>query len=385
MERTFRQLHFCIQTLATIRACLTGIGGRHLMEMFTITFGYPAAPLEEHAPRRVRDGLCKMSVFHHVAWFEVFSNDCVDGLVMEKIVYCLCNEIQTLASNDVMQDCQGVFRFIPPVTSVTLPRQGTLKFCQLTFRLSIKAWIRDCFAIRGGEKVLRADIHTTSGFRHTRHRVWHINYDKSIPASSRLLQRDFFRVSDEWTVLTNWHFTELRHFQKVVTSVRFLYRFLTNAFVLPQTPCQRPDRFLIARVAFLFSAFLASAKEVLKRYVDTFDSGNLHILWVLAVMRVVLTQMCQMVNLVVKRDGYTPVFPHLGTHLEHVVLQFFLMIQFRKKPGLLCRLWICTVFKSSFHGCRVSRFYPLSSGREARYQEVTLDMLPNAIYIVYPI
>ena len=164
-------------------------------------------------------------------------------------------------------------------------------------------------------------------------------------------------------MLTNWHFTELRHFQKVVTSVRFLYRFLTNAFVLPQTPCQRPDRFLIARVSFLFSAFLASAKEVLEGFVDTFDSGNLHILGMLAVMRVVLTQMCQMVNLVIKRDGDTAVFPHLGTHLEHIVLQFFLMLEFRKQPSLLCRLWICTIFKSSFHGFHVSRFYPLFSGR----------------------
>ena len=385
MEYTLRQLHLSRQPLTAIRARLAGIVGRHLMEMFTVPLGYPAAPLEEHPPRCVRDGLCKVSVFHHVAWFEVFSNDCVDGLVVKKIVCCLCNKVQTLASNDIVQDSQCFFRLIPPAATILLPRQVTLKFCQLTFRLSIKAWIRDCFAIRGGEKVLRADIHTTSGLRHTRHRVWHINYDKNVPTASRLLQRDFFRVSDEWTVLTYGNVTEFRHFQQIVPRVCFLTRLLANAFVLPQTPCQRPDRFLIARVAFLFSAFLASAKEVLKRYVDTFDSGNLHILWVLAVMRVVLTQMCQMVDLIVKRDGDTAVFPHLRTHLEHVVLQFFLMPQFRKQPGLLCRLWIYTIFKGAFHGCRVSRFYPLYSGREARYREVTLYMLPNAIYILYPI
>ena len=367
MERTLRQLHFSLQTLATIRACLTGIVGRHLMEMFTVPLGYPTTPLKKHPPRCVRDRLCKVSVLNHVAWFEVFSNDCVDGLVVKKIVCCLCNKVQTLASNDIVQDSQCVFCFMPPVTSVTLPRQGTLKFCQLTFCCAVKSGVRYRLPIRGGKKVLRAYVYTTSGLRHTRHRVWHINYDKSIPASSRLFQRDFFRVSDEWTVLTDGNVTEFRHFQQIVPRVCFLTRLLTNAFVLPQTPSQRPNDFFVAWMAFFFSAFLTPTEVVLKRFVDTFDSGNLHILGVLAVMRVVLTQMCQMVNLVIKRDGYTAVFPHLRTHLEHVVLQFFLMPQFRKKPGLLCRLWICTVFKSSFHGCRVSRFYPLLSGRQARH------------------
>ena len=345
------------------------------MEMFTVSLGYPAAPLKEHTPRCVRDRFCKMSIFHHVTWLQGFSNNCINLLVMEEPICCLCNEIQTLASNDIVQDSQCFLCFIPPVTSVTLPRQGTLKFCQLTFRLSVKARqrysprfaglipLRYRLPIRGGEKVLRADIHTTSGFRDTRYCVWHINYDKNVPASSRLFQRDSFRVSDEWTVLADRHFTEFRHFQQVMSSVRFLYRVLTNTFLFPQTPSQRPNDFFVAWMPFFFSAFLTPTEVGLKRFVDTFDSRNLHILGVLAVMRVVLTQMCQMVNLVIKRDGDTAILPHLRTHLEHVVLQFFLMPQFRKKPGLLCRLWICTIFKGAFHASHVSRFYPLISGR----------------------
>ena len=367
MECTLRQLHFCIQTLATIRACLTGIVGRHLMEMFTVPLGYPVAPLKKHTPRCIRDGFCKMSVLHHVARLQGFSNNCINLLVMEEIVCCLCNKVKTLASNDIVQNGQGLLRLIPSVTAVLFPREITLVHAQLTFCCAVKSGVRYRLPIRGGKKVLRAYVYTTSRFWHTRYRVWHINYDKNVPASSRLFQRDFFRVSDEWTVLADRHFTEFGNIQKIVSRVCFLNGLLTNAFRLTETPCQRTDDFFVVRVAFLFSAFLTPTKEVLEGYVDTFDSGNLHILGMLTVMRVVLTQMCQMVNLVIKRDRDTAVFPHLRTHLEHVVLQFFLMPQFRKKPGLLCRLWICTVFKSSFHGCRVSRFYPLTSGREARH------------------
>ena len=197
MERTLRQLHFCIQTLATIRACLTGMVRWHLMEMFTVPLGYPVTPLKEHPPRRVRDRLCEVSIFHHVARLQVFSNNCVDGLVMEEIVCCLCNEIQTLTGNDIVQNGQGFLCFMPPVTSVTLPRQVTLEFNQPAFCCSVKSGIRYRLPIRGGKKVLRAYVYTTSRFWHTRYRVWHINYDKNVPASSRLLQRDSFRVSGE--------------------------------------------------------------------------------------------------------------------------------------------------------------------------------------------
>ncbi len=147
MERTLRQLHFCIQTLATIRACLTGIVGRHLMEMFTVPLGYPVAPLEEHTPRRIRDGFCKVSVLHHVARLQVFSNHGINLLVVEKIVCCLCNEVKTLAGNNIMKDSQCFLCLIPSVTSVSFTRQSTLQCRQLTFCLSIKAWIRDCFTI----------------------------------------------------------------------------------------------------------------------------------------------------------------------------------------------------------------------------------------------
>ena len=73
MEHTFRQLQFDRQFLTALRTRLTGILRWHLVEMFAIAFGYPIAPVKEHAPRCVRDGLGKIAVLNHVAGFEFLS------------------------------------------------------------------------------------------------------------------------------------------------------------------------------------------------------------------------------------------------------------------------------------------------------------------------
>ena len=163
----FRQLQFDFRFLATLRTRLARIVWQHLMEMLTITFCYPVAPVKEHPPRRIRDGLGKVSILYHVAWLEFLCNDSIKTFVMEKGVSRFRDKVKALACNNIGLLCQSIFCFIPPLALILLARQVAVKFDKFAFRLSIKARVGYLFTFRSRQKVLYAYIHTTSGFRDT--------------------------------------------------------------------------------------------------------------------------------------------------------------------------------------------------------------------------
>ena len=143
MEHTLRQLQFNFGFLATLRTGLAGIVWRHLMEVFTITFCDPVAPLKEHTPRRVRDGLGKVSVLYHVAWLEFLCNNSINPFVMEKGVSRFRDKVKTLAGDNIRLFCQCVFRLIPSLALILLARQVAVKFHEFAFSLSGKSegWV----------------------------------------------------------------------------------------------------------------------------------------------------------------------------------------------------------------------------------------------------
>ena len=167
MEQTFRQLQFDSGLLATLRTGLTRMVRWHLMEMFTITFGYPVAPLKEHTPSRVRDRLGEVSVLYHIARFKFLGNNGIKTFVMEKGVSRFRYKVKTLTGNNICLFCQCVFRLIPSSALILLARQVAVKFHEFAFRLSIKARVGYLLTFRSRQKVLYANIHTTSGFRDT--------------------------------------------------------------------------------------------------------------------------------------------------------------------------------------------------------------------------
>ena len=354
MEHAFRQLQFHRRFLTAFRTGLTRMVRWHLMEVFTITFCHPVAPVKEHTPSRVRDRLSKVSVLYHVAWLEFLRNNGIKFFVVKKFVDGFGDKVKALARNNIRLFCQCVFRFIPPSTPILLARKVAVKFYEFAFRLSVKARVRNGVAIGIREKLLCPNVYTTSRLRDTRHRIRHFANDKAIPAACRLFHRDLFRVSDKWTVHSDFDFTELRHFQPVKPCTCFTDRLLTDAFtrlnfVFSQTPRKRTDRTLKLRIPFLFRfRVFASAKEVINRRVYTFDCLNLHILWVLAIMRV-FAEFRKVVYLVILGHRDTAIIPHLRTHLEHVVLEFLLVFQLRKKPLLLRLCRIYRIFKGLFH------------------------------------
>ena len=325
------------------------------MEMLvSVAFSNPVAPVKEHTPSRVRDRLGKVSVLYHIARFESLCNNSIKTFVVEKGVSRFCDEVKTLAGDNIRLFCQCVFRLIPSSALVLLARQVAVKFHEFAFGLSVKARVGYLLAIRSRQKVLYAYIHTTSGFWDTGNRIRHFRNDKAIPPACRLFQRDLFRVSEEPTVLADFDFTEFRHFQAVIPRTCFTDRILTDTFTclkfgFAQRPRERTHRTLEARrtLLFLFRVF-TSAKEVFLRCVNTFDSGYLHILWVFGIMRV-FTEFRQMLFLVITRHRFTAIIPHLPTHLEHVVLELLLVFQLRKKPRLLGLCRIYRIFECAFH------------------------------------
>ena len=130
------------------------------------------------------------------------------------------------------------------------------------------------------------------------------------------------------------------------------------SFRLSQTPGERTDRSLIARVAFFIRTLFAPALKMLMCSVYAFEGLRLHILWMFGIVRGGSVKFRQMVDLIIKRHEFASIFPHLRTHLEHVVLELLLVFQRRKKPLLLQRRGICAVFKCAFH--RLSRFTSLT-------------------------
>ena len=84
MEQTFRQLQFDFGLLTAFRTGLTRVVWWHLMEMLTVAFSNPVAPVKEHTPSRVRDRLGKVSVLYHIARFKFLCDNRINPFVMEK-------------------------------------------------------------------------------------------------------------------------------------------------------------------------------------------------------------------------------------------------------------------------------------------------------------
>ena len=355
------------------------------MEVFAITFSNPVAPVKEHTPSRVRDRLGKVSVLYHIARFKFLCDNRIKTFVVEKGVSRFCDEVKTLAGDNIRLFCQCVFRLIPSSALVLLARQVAVKFHEFVFRLAIKARVGYLLTIRSRQKVLYAYIHTTSRLRNTGHRIRHFANDKAIPAACRLFQRDLFRVSDEPTVLADFDFTEFRNFQPIEPRTCFTDRGLADTFtrlkfVFAQGPRERTNRGLVTRVSLFLQSLLATALKMLMCCVNTFDRGYLHILRMLGIVRVRLTEFCQMVNLVITRHRFTAIIPHLRTHLEHVVLELLLVFQLRKKPRLLGLCRIYRIFECAFHNVFTSHaFNPVQVGRQTRNLAVTLELSANVI------
>ncbi len=353
------------------------------MEMLTIAFCNPVAPLKEHTPRRVRDGLGEVSVLYHIAWLKFLGNNRIKTFVMKEVIDGFCEKVKALAGNNIGLLRQCILRFIPPSAPILLSREGAVKFHKFTFGLAIKARIGYLFTIRSRQKIVCANVHTTSGFRNAFQRVRHFTNDKAIPAPRRLFQRDLFRISDERTVLADFDFTEFRHFQSVLPRTCFTNRGLTTAFVFSQTPRQRTDGTLKVRIPFFLRTLSAPATEVCVCRVNAFDCLYLHILRMLRIVRVRFTEFREMVDLVIQRYRLATILPHLRTHLKHIVLQLLLMSQLRKKPLLLQTCRIRTIFKSLFHKTiTYHAFNPYTVGRQTRHLAVTLYMSANVMHIL---
>ena len=249
MEHTLRQLQFD-RFLTAVRTGLACVMWWHLMEMFTIAFCHPVAPVKEHPPRRISNRLGKVAVLYHVTRLEFLSNNGIKTFVVEKPIGYLRHKVEPLTRHNIRLLRQCVLRFIPAFTPICLAREVAMKFHKFAFCLSIETRIGYLLAIRSRQKIVCPNVHPTRGFRHTLQHIRHFANDKAIPPPRRLFQRDRFRVSEKWTMLADFHFTKFRHFQKVISTACFTKRLLTNAFVFAQTPRQRSDGCLIARIPF---------------------------------------------------------------------------------------------------------------------------------------
>ena len=365
MEQTFRQLQFDRRLLTAFRTRLTRVVGWHLMEVFAIAFCDPVTPLKEHTPRRIRNGLGKMSVLYHVAWLEFLGDhNGIKSAVVKKFIRCFREKVKALTGNNIGLLRQCVLCLIPSSASVLFARQIPLKFRKFAFGSSVKTRIRCLFTLGSRQKIVCPNVHTTRRFRNTFRRIRHFANDKAIPAPRRLFQRDLFRVSDDSTMLADFHFTEFRDFQSVIPSACFTDRILTDTYrlflcilglftkdfrIFSEFPCQRTDRTLISRIPLFLRTFATSALEMLVRGVNAFDRRHLHVLGVIGIVRSRSTEAFQMIDLIIYRHGFATIVPHLRTHLEHVVLQLLLMAQLRKKPLFLQTCWIRTKLKCHFH------------------------------------
>ena len=82
---------------------------------------------------------------------------------------------------------------------------------------------------------------------------------------------------------------------------------------------------------------------------------------------IALTKVRKVVDLVNLRHRNTAIVVHLRTHLEHVVIEAFLMLEFGIQPAFLCRRGIRPIFECAFHWTIVYRaltaFYSRSEAR----------------------
>ena len=390
MEQTFRQLQFDRRSLTTLRTRLTRVVWRHLMEMLPVAFGCPLAPVKEYAPRSIRNRLGEMSVLDHVAGFEFLSDNGIKIFVVKKLVDNFGDKVKALAGNHIILPCQSVFCLIPSSASVLFTRKVLMQASQLLFGLTVKARILFFFTLRSRQKIVCANVYTTSRLRNTFQRIWHFANDEAIPAARRLFQRDLFRVSTERTVLEDLDFTEFRHFQTIIPSACFVNRILTNTvtcleFIFSHLPRQGTNRTLELRIPFFLRAFPATALKMLMGSVDAFDRLYLYILGVIGIVRGGGTQFLQVVYLVIHRHRLATIVPHLISHLEHIVLQLLLVAQLRKKPLLLCFRWIRTIFKRLFHGLsRITPLTPLKWVGPTRNLAVALQLSVQRDMLIIP-
>ena len=164
-------------------------------------------------------------------------------------------------------------------------------------------------------------------------------------------------------MLADTNFTEFRHFQTVISSACLTKRILTDTFtrfkfMFTQTPRQRADRTLIAWIPLFLRTLSASALKMLVCSVDAFDRRYLHILRMIRIVRSGGAKVFQMIDLVIQRHRLLTILSHLIPHLEHIVLQLFLVPKLRKEPLLLCFCRIRTISKCLFQS--FSRITPLS-------------------------
>ena len=186
--------------------------GWHLMEVFTIAFCYPSAPVKEHPPRRIGNRLGEVSVLYHIARFKFLGNNGIKTSVVKKVIRCFCEKVKTLASNNIGLFCQSVFRLIPPFAPIRLARKVAVKFHKFAFCLSVKARIGYLFTVRSRQKIVCANIDTTSRLN-TFQRIRHIANDKEYQPRAVFFNVTSFGSPMSGRCWRNFHFTEFRHFQ----------------------------------------------------------------------------------------------------------------------------------------------------------------------------
>ena len=386
MEHPIGQFEFFWRFLTAFGTSLARLVRWHLMEVFAISLCNPLAPVKEHAPRSIRDRLGKVSVLHHIAGLKFLGNNCIKTFMVEKRVSRFCEKVETLASDNICLFCQRVFCFIPSLALILLPRKSALKFHEFAFCRAIEARIGGLLTLRGRQKVVCPDIHTTSGLRDTRQGIRHFTNDKAIPAACRLFQCDLFRVSTEGTMLTDFDFTKFWDFQSVQARACGANRILPNTFttlefMLSQTPRYRANRPFEFRVSFLsLCRVFTPPKEVIVCGIKPLDCGHLHVLRVFRVICVILAQVRKVIDLVNARHRDRAVSIHLRAHLKHIVIQLLLMLEFSIQPAFLVASRVDPIFIRAFHWTVTYHvFNPCIVGRQTRYQAVTLYMSANVI------
>ena len=181
-----RQRHLVFHTLATIGTRLGGMRWINGVEVFAVSFSNPLQPLKEHAPSDIVDRLAHVVAFHHAFDVQILNDNGIIAFVVIQPVNRLCYEVKALAGNLIVLLCEGVSRFPIAFTVFLLPRQLTLQLGKFLFASFIETAVANLFAVRGDNKLFCPNVHTTSRFRDTRHRIRDFANDKAIPATCRL-------------------------------------------------------------------------------------------------------------------------------------------------------------------------------------------------------
>ena len=133
MEHTIGQLQFDNRFLTAFRTGLAGIVWWHLMEIFTIAFCHPVAPVKEHPPRRISNRLGKVSVLYHVTRSKFLSNNSIKTSVVKKFGRCFRQKVKTLTRHNIGLLRQCVLCLIPPFALILFTRQIPVKFYEFAF------------------------------------------------------------------------------------------------------------------------------------------------------------------------------------------------------------------------------------------------------------